>query len=195
MKTAYHHGNLREELLEQAQLELEENGVETLSLRRVAKRAGVSHTAFAHHFGDARGLLTALTTLGFELLGNKLSAARLDASLCERDPLVASGAAYVEFAQGHPQLFTLMFASRHPDFSDAALNEASMAAFSSFIEVVRDDAGAGLAQDDVVNIPAMANWARVHGLALLLLTGRMRSVLALDPDRRKEAIIKIIMSG
>lgn len=195
MKTTYHHGNLRKELLDHAQLELEESGIEAFSLRRVAKRAGVSHTAFAHHFGDARGLLTALTTLGFELLGQNLAAARADAARRKCDPLVASGAAYVEFAQVLPQLFTLMFASRHPDFSDASLDTASMAAFSSFIEVVRDDVGAGLAEDDAVNIPAMANWARVHGLALLLLNGRMRSVLELDPNRRKEAIIKIIMSS
>lgn len=194
MKTRYHHGNLREELLDQAQLELEESGVEALSLRRVAKRAGVSHTAFAYHFGDARGLLTALTTLGFELLGQNLAAARADSIRCEWDPLIASGVAYVEFAQRHPQLFTLMFASQHPDFSDAALNEASMAAFSSFIEGVQHDVRAGHPESDVVNIPAMAYWARVHGLALLLLTGRMRSVLALDPDRRKEAIIKILVA-
>ncbi len=195
MKPTYHHGNLRKELLDQAQLELEESGVEAFSLRRVAKRAGVSHTAFAHHFGDARGLLTALTTLGFELLGQNLAKARSDAKRRDRDQLVASGAAYVEFAQVYPQLFTLMFASRHPDFSDAALDEASMAAFSSFIQDVRPDVRAGYVEDDAVNIPAMAYWARVHGLALLLLTGRMRSVLALNPDRRKQEIINIINSG
>lgn len=195
MKKPYHHGNLRAELLEQARLELEESGVEALSLRRVARRSGVSHTAFAHHFGDARGLLTALTTLGFELLGQALAAAKAAGSTQELPDGVASDLAYVEFAQTHPQLFTLMFASQQPDFSNASLDAASMAAFSIFTEHVRAEVRDAGPETDPVNVPAMANWARVHGLALLLLTGRMRSVLALEPDERREAIIKILRAG
>lgn len=194
MKKPYHHGNLRADLLEQARLELEESGVEALSLRKVAKRAGVSHTAFAHHFGDARGLLTALTTLGFELLGRALVDARPTGSSRKHANRVASDLAYVEFAQTHPQLFTLMFASQQPDFSNALLDAASMATFSIFIAHVPTESRGG-AETDPVNVPAMARWARVHGLALLLLTSRMRSVLALEPDRRREAIIKILLAS
>ncbi|WP_375284787.1 TetR/AcrR family transcriptional regulator [Marinicauda pacifica] len=195
MKKAYHHGNLRETLLEQARIELEERGIEVLSLRRIAQRAGVSHTAFAHHFGDARGLLTALTAYGYERLGQNLGRARAEAVPHDQDRLVASGLAYVEFALGHPQMFTLMFASKYPNFSDPALDKASMAAFSSFIEDVRRGRKASKPDEESVDVPAMASWARIHGLALLLLTGRMRSVLALDPDRRREAIIDIITVG
>jgi AcrR family transcriptional regulator len=195
MKTAFHHGNLRQELLAQAQAELEESGVEALSLRQIAKRAGVSHTAFAHHFGDARGLLTALTIQGFETLGRKLAGAKARTRGQKLDALVASGLAYVEFALSHPQLFTLMFASRLPDFSDAALDAASMAAFSEFIDGVRNATKTGEPKSGEVNVPAMAAWSRVHGLALLLLTGRMRSVLALDPDQRQKAIVKILLAG
>ncbi|MEO0497745.1 MAG: helix-turn-helix domain-containing protein, partial [Pseudomonadota bacterium] len=62
----YHHGDLREALLTAAEVELTDRGIEGLSLRGVAKRAGVSHAAPAHHFGDKAGLLTALTTIGFQ---------------------------------------------------------------------------------------------------------------------------------
>jgi AcrR family transcriptional regulator len=195
MKRAFHHGNLRQELLEQAQAELEENGIEALSLRQVAKRAGVSHTAFAHHFGDARGLLTALTTQGFDALGRELAAAQAAAARPKLDPVVAASLAYVEFAQARPQLFTLMFASRLPDFADMALDASSMAAFSVFIDVIQSARKRSAHRSGGVNVPAMAAWSRVHGLALLLLTGRMRSVLSLDPDQRRKAIVKILAAS
>lgn len=193
MKTAkYHHGNLRAELLQQAELELENGGIENLSLRKVARRAGVSHTAFAHHFGDARGLLTALAASGFEQFGRELAHARQSALENGEDLLVVSGVAYVDFAIAHPQLFTLMFASQSPDFSDGGLDAASMNAFSSFLQDVRHDEWAAAPPEGQVDVAAMSNWAKVHGLATLLMTGRMRSVLALDGDQRKQAVMDIV---
>src|SRR5215207_9150348 len=101
-RSRYHHGTLPDALLKAtAQLVLE-SGVSGLSLREVARRAGVSHGAPAHHFGDKAGLLTALATQGFELLGDEM-----EATAARRDFLEA-GLAYVRFATGHPAHFQVM---------------------------------------------------------------------------------------
>src|SRR5262245_45102253 len=83
----YHHGNLRAALLEAAEAELEAEGIEGFSLRGVAKRAGVSHAAPAHHFGDASGLLTGLAAEGYR----RFVAAQKNASSDGMSQLVAAG--------------------------------------------------------------------------------------------------------
>ncbi len=188
----YHHGNLRAALLEHAAVELEQSGIEKLSLRQVAKRAGVSHAAFAHHFGSAQGLLTALAAEGFVLFDEVLSAARNQAAIDGANPLQTSGLAYVEFALEHPQLFALMFSSQLPDFADPALDEASMKVFQNFLADVRGSPEHEDGELTGVDVPAMAHWARVHGLATLLLTGRMRSVLSLGASQRARAMRQIL---
>lgn len=193
--STYHHGNLRSALLEHAAAEIEDTGVEKLSLRQVAKRAGVSHAAFAHHFGSAQGLLTALAAEGFTMFGKALSDARNHDYTQGADLLETSGLAYIQFALDHPQLFSLMFSSKLPDFSDPTLDEASMKVFQAFIADVH---GSNVLEGDGpggVDSVAMANWAKVHGLATLLLTGRMRSVLSLDATQRTGAIRQILVNG
>ncbi len=190
-KPAYHHGDLRRALIDAAHEELEAQGVEALSLRRVAKRAGVSHAAPAHHFVNAAGLLTALTAEGFRRFAAALKTAQEKAATRRQDPLTAAGAAYVEFALANPELFSLMFASAKPDFDDPELDAASMTAFQNFLQTVDSSASAKDRGGDV-NIPAMQRWSTVHGLATLLLTGRMRSVLSLSAAKRKAAIVEIL---
>jgi AcrR family transcriptional regulator len=111
----YHHGDLRAALLRAAEEELTANGVEGFSLRAVAKRAGVSHAAPAHHFGDVRGLLTALCVEGFNRFLATQHAREAAAALDPRSQLVASGLGYVDFALANPALFRLMFSSNLPD--------------------------------------------------------------------------------
>lgn len=192
--STYHHGNLRSALLEHAAAEIEDTGVEKLSLRQVAKRAGVSHAAFAHHFGSAQGLLTALAAEGFTMFGKALSDARNQDHTQGADLLETSGLAYIQFALDHPQLFSLMFSSKLPDFSDPTLDEASMKVFQAFIADVHGSNVLEVDEPGGVDTVAMANWAKVHGLATLLLTGRMRSVLSLDATQRTGAIRQILVS-
>ncbi len=191
----YHHGNLRAALLEHAAAELDETGIEKLSLRQVAKRACVSHAAFAHHFGSAQGLLTALAAEGFTLFDEALSAARSQGATNGTNSLQTSGLAYVEFALKHPQLFALMFSSQLPDFLDPALDEASMRVFRNFVAEVRECREHKDVDANGVDVPAMAYWAKVHGLATLMLTGRMRSVLSLGSSERKTALKQILAFG
>ncbi len=90
-ESPYHHGALREALLSAAEAELSEKGVEACSLRGVAKRAGVSHAAPAHHFVDVRGLLTALAERGFRRFVETQKLAMSQAAPDPVSQLVASG--------------------------------------------------------------------------------------------------------
>src|SRR5215470_12173430 len=108
----YHHGALRDALLQAAEKVLERDGLPGLTLRAVAREAGVSHAAPSHHFGDLTGLLSDLAAVGFQ----RFSRALLAGAGGEASPrLDAMGRAYVTFAQAHPGLFTLMFRSERLD--------------------------------------------------------------------------------
>jgi AcrR family transcriptional regulator len=165
----YHHGDLRAALLAAAETELAEKGVEAFSLRQVAKRSGVSHAAPAHHFGDANGLLTALATHGFEVFLATQKHYEADAPKTPRDQLIASGLGYVGFARARPALFRLMFGSQRPDYGNASLKTAAHASFANLVTLVQH-CGSNSAQD-----VAMV-WVTAHGLADLLIGGRMRLI-------------------
>src|SRR5215467_5756971 len=111
-RPTYHHGDLRAAILDEAARLVAERGADRVSLRELARDAGVSHAAPAHHFSDRRGLFTALATQGFELLAAALVEARgnfADAAL-----------AYVRFAIGHPGHYQVMFNKSLLDVADGA---------------------------------------------------------------------------
>ncbi len=154
----YHHGDLRRALLDSALDAVAEHGPAGLSLRDVARRAGVSHAAPAHHFGDKAGLLTALAAEGWVLLADALTASGTD--------FRGQGVAYVVFATGHPAHFAVMRApglTRDDDPALAAARERADAA-------LRTGAGA----EDADPVTPLAGWALVHGLSALLLEGSVR---------------------
>lgn len=192
---AYHHGDLRKALLEAAEAELAEKGVEGFTLRGCAKRAGVSHAAPAHHFKDANALLTALAAEGFQRFAAAMSKRQADATDA-RGRLIGAGLGYVDFALANPALFRLMFSSSRPDFGDAALAEAGSASFEILTRAVRDACGSDPETDRDAMLGVAAAWSIVHGLAELLLAGRMPFLTRLagdDPDAVYAAIIGRIM--
>ncbi len=154
---SYHHGALRPVLLEVAEQMLERDGPDLLSLRAIARAAGVSHAAPAHHFGDLRGLLTALAAMGFRRFTEQLEAA----AATQEDRLRALGRAYVGFAREHSGLFLLMFRHGQLDRQDAALKTAAAASFA----VLAKAAGR--------HAHPLASWCLVHGFAMLLLDHRL----------------------
>ncbi|MEO1611618.1 MAG: TetR/AcrR family transcriptional regulator [Pseudomonadota bacterium] len=194
MKDArYHHGDLRAALLREAEAELSERGVEKFSLRGVAKRAGVSHAAPAHHFGDVAGLLTALAAEGSRrFLATQLKCEERATTPEER--LLESGVGYVEFACANPALFRLMFGSRRADYGDEDLQAASEAAFDHLIDNVSAITGKRPEEDRATRLKISRAWSQAHGLADLLLSGSPRYVADLPPDERDAAIREIIRS-
>jgi AcrR family transcriptional regulator len=181
----YHHGDLRHALLAAAEAELAERGMEAFSLRSVAKRAGVSHAAPAHHFGDARGLLTALAAEGFRQF---LAAQAAREALAPSDPasqLVAAGLGYVDFAMARPTLFRLLWQSERPNFDDPDLGPAARAAYGHLVDQV-GAAGGRQTEDEA------AIWALAHGLADLLAAGRLKTVGSLPPDARDAMVASIL---
>lgn len=156
----YHHGSLRPALLEAAAAEIAEVGAAAMSLRRVAARAGVTHAAAAHHFGDKRGLLTALATDGHGRLAEALGAAGTD--------LIALGESYLRFAHEHRPWFEVMFRADLVRTDDPDYAAARDASFGRLLAAARERAGSRAAEH-----LAYGAWALVHGLAQLSLAGAL----------------------
>lgn len=191
---SYHHGDLRRALLVAAEQELTEKGFEGFTLRSCAKRAGVSHAAPAHHFGDMTGLLSALAAEGFERF-LKVTTARVEKAGTD-DPdagMIAMGLGYVEFARANPALFTLMFSSKKPDHDDERLRQAGTAAFAQLVGGV----AAMIGSEDPLSSRegrrrVAATWAIVHGLSHLLLSQQMKFLEGQNEEELQADIAAII---
>jgi AcrR family transcriptional regulator len=189
----YHHGDLRAKLIEAAEALILERGVDGFSLREVARRAGVSPAAPAHHFGDTRGLLSEVALLGFSEFGKALADADRAAGPDPSRRLHAQGLAYVTFALNRPARFGLMFRSTKFDPEYKGLRPTSAAAFQCLERAIRDATGSpptGELSGDAMGL-LIANWSIVHGFAHLALGGEM------DPPARahggKDAILRIFL--
>jgi AcrR family transcriptional regulator len=164
----YHHGDLPNALRRAAVEVIDEQGLGRFSLREVARRAGVSHTAPAHHFGDVRGLLTSLAVEGFDHLYDATSAAAAT-PVAAGDPaerLAAIGEAYVTLAIDHPAHCQVMFRTDIVDPDDVTLRDAGMRAY----DVLRDTIGALVDAEDLdvdVDTASELCWATMQGLVEL----------------------------
>ncbi|MDH4392136.1 MAG: WHG domain-containing protein [Aquabacterium sp.] len=183
----YHHGALREALLAAAEALLLEQGVDAFTLRACARRAGVSHAAPAHHFGDARGLLTAFATVGFERMAALMQRHR-DAA--PPDPVLqlqAVGQAYIDFALANRAHFQLMFGSDRLDPGDAQLAAAGQAT----AEMLGQAMAAVMADRQLppASLPQrlLLAWSAVHGYATLVTEGQCNGLFGLSPDNPQAA--------
>lgn len=165
----YHHGNLRATLLDAADALLAAHGVQGLTLREVARAAGVSHGAPYHHFASLDDLLAAVAERGFTELGD--AEAEAVAVADPRERLLRVATAYVGCALAHPERFRLMFGpllARQDAFP--ALRDAAHRAFrhvTAASQALDDAQGHGL---------ALAGWCLSHGLSHLLIDGALRDL-------------------
>ena len=168
----YHHGHLREALLQAAIQLIAEVGPAGFTLREVARRAGVSHNAPYRHFPDREDLLGAVAAQGFrELDEAMLGAVRHQRSSVGR--LKRAGLAYVEFALRRPEHFTVMFdaaISRHktPDSAEAAER-----AFGTLVSLVKNCQDEGRLPSGDLRQFALLAWSMVHGIAKLATAKRL----------------------
>jgi AcrR family transcriptional regulator len=174
--SSYHHGDLKSALREAACAILEEEGLAALSLRSVARRAGVSHAAPYRHYANREALLADVAADGLAQLRAELAQAA--AAPGERpDRIVRIGGAYLRFASRHSGLLRLMFGSELPNRSDFPGLAEATALIGEDIGQAFDDPAGGLAA-----------WAAMHGLAMLVLDnvidlGQKQAGLAVAPSR------------
>jgi len=165
----YHHGNLREELLERATELVRERGVAELSLRALAREAGVSHAAPGRHFPDRQALLDALALRGWERLGVQLAeAARSRAKFEGRMTRVAT--AYARFATREAALLELMFASKKMEL-DGPLHAAAEAAFATILALIAEGQASGDLRADEPEATGLILFAALQGVASLSVGG------------------------
>ncbi|MCW3815324.1 TetR/AcrR family transcriptional regulator [Micromonospora sp. DR5-3] len=175
---AYHHGDLRRALLDAAVQAIGEAGPAALSLRDLARRAGVSHAAPAHHFGDKTGLLTALAAEGFALLADELDRAG--------DDLLEAGVAYVRFAVAHRAHFEVMFSPDLHRVDDPALVAARTRAGAA----LRGGVATVATPSAEPERDALAAWSIVHGFATLWLAGALPASVGPDPEAAARSVIR-----
>jgi len=160
-------------VLEAALEEIAAVGTGRMSMREIAKRAGVSHAAPAHHFGDKAGIFTAIAVQGFELLHDETAV-----FLGQPDALLRGGIAYINFGITHPSHFEVMF---RPDLyraDDPELAAVRDRSYEVLHEAVRQGLGPGR-EDEVLANSAVA-WSVVHGFVTLWLYGNLQPKLGED---------------
>jgi AcrR family transcriptional regulator len=169
----YHHGNLREALLLAGERALESGGAANLSLRELARTAGVSHAAPRRHFADKQALLDALALAGFQRLGATLQDALADGGDAFEHRILNLARAYVAFATAHPALIELMFASKHQAGAPPELAEAAERSFAPALQAVADGQASGaVAAGDTKRIAQIA-FALLQGLVAIASNGML----------------------
>jgi AcrR family transcriptional regulator len=171
----YHHGDLRHALIQAGLEMLSEGGAAALDLRKVARKAGVSHAAPYRHFADKQALVAAINEEGFRQLAERIQSTLREAPDDPFEQLQAIARAYVQFAQEHPWLMREMFSGltvEREAFPD--LHTASKAVFVSYVEVVKRGQEQGSIIDGDPRALAGVLWSLLHGVAMLTIENQMR---------------------
>ncbi|MGW4703217.1 TetR/AcrR family transcriptional regulator [Streptomyces sp. NPDC004285] len=180
-RSTYHHGELRGAVLAAALDVIAAEGPGALSLRDLARRAGVSHAAPAHHFKDRTGLLTAIATEGYELLA---------AALAGTPGLRERGVRYVRFAVDHPAHFQVMFQPELLRADDPDLLAAKERASAELRTGVAD-----LSDAPDTRTAGIAAWSLAHGFATLLLTRNVQGAVGdRDPEEYFRSLTGLLFS-
>jgi len=170
----YHHGDLKNALIKAGVEILAREGVGGLSLRKVAKQAGVSHAAPYSHFADKQALIAAISTEGFKQLYIQIEEIFKSYREEPKKLLVEIAWAYVQFALNEPDRFKLMFSSvleKEKDYPDFV--ESSQQNFQQVVEVVEICQKAGVLKLGTAELTAVSVWSAVHGLIMLILEGQV----------------------
>jgi AcrR family transcriptional regulator len=191
---------LRDALLQAAERVLEREGLAGLTLRAVAREAGVSHAAPTHHFGDLTGLVSELAAIGFRQFNAAMAAA-----CASETPYPAKGLAraraYVGYAKAHPGMYGLMFRTERLDYSRPSLHEAAEASFGGLASAIAASRHEQIEKEALTLEQAAAiarAWSLVHGFTTLMLDGRLEDILSRLPagttvEALLEAMLKLAM--
>jgi AcrR family transcriptional regulator len=190
----YHHGFLRQALLDAAVELLREGGVEALSLRGVARAAGVSQTAPYRHFKDRRALVVGIAQEGFARMGTAITRA-VQAGEPGLSALRRGLAAYVRFAQEHSAEYRVMFGpelARRDDLPE--LNETALGVFGLLRDAIARLQQGGVLGAGDPGLMSITAWATLHGLVMLSLDGQT-AVTSRSLDSLTEAATELLLTG
>lgn len=181
-RSSYHHGHLKEALLDAAEELLLEEGVQGVTLRACARRAGVSHAAPKHHFADVAELISEVAARSFDRLTRALKAAREQGDQDPTERSVAVARTYVNFARTYPDHFRLMFRWDAMSADNEALKVAASRTFAEMTSSVTVQRGETEVtpetlltriRDRGLQNDVLLAWSQIHGYAQLLLEGQL----------------------
>ena len=183
---SYHHGDLRNALLSAGEVLLQQHGPGGLSLREVARVAGVSHAAPYRHFRDKAALLQALAGRGYERLRDAIRAAAAQVPHGPEQQLIAAGIAYVRLAVDKPAITQLMFSGT---LDPAQTGPSGEAAFAALQDIIEAGIKAGVFRQRESRELALVAWTSMHGLAMLITAG------LLDVDSSDKAALDALVGS
>jgi AcrR family transcriptional regulator len=186
---SYHHGDLKNALISAGVEILSQDGIEGLSLRKVAQRAGVSHNAPYSHFPDKQSLIAAISTEGFKQLYDGLDTAISSYPDDPKRQLQEGAWAYVQFAMNNADTFKIMFSGvLEKEKEYPAFVEISRKTFERVVDVVRSCQEAGVLRSTPPEITAVIVWGQIHGVISLMLEGQI-SHTVLDRFEIREIVL------
>ena len=184
----YHHGDLKNAIIQAGVKILSKEGVVGLSLRKVAKKAGVSHSAPYAHFTDKQALIAAISTEGFKQLYSEIDLAVSPHTSDPKRQLMEGAWAYVQFAINNPDTFHIMFSSvleKEKDYP--AFVEISRKNYERVVDIVRACQAAGTLRAAPPEVMALSVWGQLHGISSLILEGQVPHVV-LDQYSAREIV-------
>ena len=191
----YHHGDLRQALLDATRDLLVEGGIQAASLRAVARRAGVTNRAPYHHFQDKNSLLAAVAADGFSKLTQQTKEYLEEAGHDPLDRLTSIGLAYIDFAHTHPGEFQVMFChevcdpEEHPDRACA-----SESCFDLLLNTIMGNARVPVPEDHLLSL-AVSAWSSVHGFATLRLQEHFQNKPEIRVERLAHHLCRRVANG
>jgi AcrR family transcriptional regulator len=191
---AYHHGNLRQALIDGAKALIADQGPDGFTLRELARRVGVSHNASYRHFADKEALLAAVAEQGFISLGASF-AAQMQPGTSSVDTFAAAGQAYVLWALENPSSFRVMFRMTDAGERYPSLRVAGMAAFQVLLDLVTAAQAEGAVGPGDPKLLALTAWSTVHGLARLMVDGAIPLEELPDPETSARMVTQTLMNG
>ena len=165
IRETYHHGNLPEALVQEGARLLAEVGTEGFSLRKLAERAGVTVAAPSHHFGSAKGLLTAIATRGFEKLARQMESAGSSTN-SPSDTVTAMCVAYLKMRATNPGYANVMFQLDLLDAQDERFRASAFRAFGRLEKALAEALPPSM-ESEQISLKAKSLWATTHGLSVL----------------------------
>jgi AcrR family transcriptional regulator len=170
----YHHGDLKNALIQAGIDILAKEGVYGLSLRKVARKAGVSHAAPYSHFTDKQGLIAAISTAGYDRIWESVERVWETYGHDALQLIARTGWEYVRFALEDPDLFRITFSGvveKEKDYP--ALVEAAQKSFGLFVKIIERCQSEGILRAGPVDLTALCMWASIHGIVILRLDGQV----------------------